>query len=146
VACQIFVLNAGVSYTMFLTFLAFAALDRYLAIGRYDWYKRKVTNQGAIYLLSFGYFVTYSTITSPFWTGFKNIKNCTINLTHMHYVMIYDLLLGFLCVTLHAMIFVRSRKAALQHRNFLETSIAMRFIPSPSVNCVPAGGKFSQYV
>jgi hypothetical protein len=60
VACQIFVFNAGVSYTISLTFLALAALDRYLAIGRYEWYKNKVTNRGAIYLLSFGFIVTYS--------------------------------------------------------------------------------------
>ena len=57
VACQIFVFNAGVSYTISLTFLALAALDRYLAIARYEWYKKKVTNRGAIYLLSFGFFV-----------------------------------------------------------------------------------------
>ena len=99
VACQIFVFNAGVSYTISLTFLALAALDRYLAIGRYEWYKNKVTNRGAIYLLSFGFIVTYATITSPFWTGFKDFKNCTINLTHMHCVMIYDLLLGFLALS-----------------------------------------------
>jgi hypothetical protein len=145
VACQIFVFNAGVSYTISLTFLALAALDRYLAIGRYEWYKNKVTNRGAVYLLSFGFIVTYATITSPFWTGFKDFRNCTINLTHMHCVMIYDLLLGFLCVILHIMIFLRSRKAARQHQNYLETSIAMRFTPTPSINLRVPNGKLLKF-
>jgi hypothetical protein len=145
VACQIFVFNAGVSYTISLTCLALAALDRYLAIGRYEWYKNKVTNRGAVYLLSFGFIVTYATITSPFWTGFKDFRNCTINLTHMHCVMIYDLLLGFLCVILHIMIFLRSRKAARQHQNYLETSIAMRFTPTPSINLRVPNGKLLKF-
>jgi hypothetical protein len=136
VACQIYVLNAGVCYTIFLTFLALAALDRYLAITRYEWYKNKVTNRSVIYLLSAGCFVTYTTITSPFWTGFKSIKNCTVNLTHVHSVMIYDLLLGFLCVILHIKIFLRSRKAArLQPRpNVADASIALQFHSAPVTN------------
>lgn len=136
VACQLYVLNAGVYYTIFLTFLALAALDRYLAITRYEWYKNKVTNRSVIYLLSAGCFVTYTTITSPFWTGSKSIKNCTVNLTHVHSVMIYDLLLGFLCVILHIKIFLRSRKAArLQPRpNLADASIALQFHSAPVTN------------
>jgi hypothetical protein len=143
VACQLYVLHAGVYYSMFLTFLALAALDRYLAITRHEWYKNKVTNRSVIYLLSFGGFLTYVTITSPFWTGFKNIKNCTVNITHVHCVMIYDLLLGFLCVILHVMIFIRSRRASLQQQprpNFTETSIALQFRPAaPCKNAVIPG-------
>ena len=132
VACQIFVLNAGVHYTIILTFLALAALDRYLAIARYEWYKKKVTNRKTIYLLFFIYVITYFSHTSPFWTGFKNIRNCTINLTHMHVALIYDLFLGILCVVLHVMIFIRSRAAIKKQPSFLQTSIALKFLQTPS--------------
>ena len=141
VACQIFVLSAGVYYTIVLTFLALTAFDRYLAITRYDWYKEKVTNRGTIFLLSIAFAVTYLAATSPFWTGFKNIKNCTINMTHMCVLLIYDLLLGIVCVILHAMIFVRSRKIINeQPSNFLQTSIALQFRPNLSIHNTP--GKF----
>jgi heme/copper-type cytochrome/quinol oxidase subunit 4 len=40
VAYQIHVFNAGVFYTIILSFLALAALDRYLAVARYEWYTR----------------------------------------------------------------------------------------------------------
>ncbi|XP_059352450.1 uncharacterized protein LOC132088202 [Daphnia carinata] len=48
--------------------------------------------------------------------------------------MIYDLLLGVLCVVLHIMIFVRSREATNHHSNFLQASVALRFFPAPSTN------------
>jgi hypothetical protein len=32
--------------------LSLAALDHYLAIARYEWYKKKVTNRGVIVLIS----------------------------------------------------------------------------------------------
>jgi len=86
------------------------AFDRYLAIAPYEWYKKKVTNKGTICLLSIVFAVTYFAATSPFWTGYKNIQNCTVNMTHMHVILIYDLLLGIICVILHARIYVRSRK------------------------------------
>jgi hypothetical protein len=133
VACQIFVLNASVNYTIVLSFLALAALDRYLAISRYEWYKKKVTNRGTMSVLCIVFFVTYLAATSPFWTGFKSIRNCTINMTHIHVILIYDLFLGILCMTLHAMIFVRSRAAIKkQPLHFLQTSIALQFFPTPS--------------
>jgi 5-hydroxytryptamine receptor 1 len=131
VACQIYVFNAGVPYTIILSFLALAALDRYLAIARYEWYKKKVTNRATISLLVFVFISTYMVVTSPFWTGFKNVKKCAINLTHMHAYLIYDLLLGILCTILHVMIFIRSRKIIKeQPPNFLQTSIALQFHPS----------------
>ncbi|EFX83638.1 hypothetical protein DAPPUDRAFT_100265 [Daphnia pulex] len=140
VVCQIFVLNAGVYYTIILSFLTLAALDRYLAIARYEWYKKKVTNRGTISLLSFVCIVTYMVVTSPFWTGYKNIQDCKINLTHVHAYLIYDLLLGILCTILHAMIFVRSRKIIKeQPPNFLQTSIALQFYPTLSINGAPVG-------
>ncbi|KAK4014412.1 hypothetical protein OUZ56_026935 [Daphnia magna] len=140
-ACQAFVLNAGVYYTIMLTFLALAALDRYLAIARYEWYKRKVTNRATIYFLLFVYVVTHMAIISPFWTGFKTIKNCAVNVTHMHCVMIYDLLLGVLCVVLHLMIFIRSREATRQYPNFHGAPVALRFHQTALTNVTPATGE-----
>jgi 5-hydroxytryptamine receptor 1 len=138
VACQIFVLNAGVPYTIVLTFLAMAAFDRYLAVARYEWYKEKVTNRGIIFLLSIVFIVTYLIITSPFSTGFKNIQNCTVNLTHIHVILIYDLILGIVCVILHVMIFIRSRTAIKQQPSQLrQNRIPLQFIPTPSTNVVP---------
>ena len=135
VACQIFALNAGVPYTIVLTFLALTALDRYLAIARYEWYKKKVTNRGTICLVSIVFIVTYLIITSPFSTGFKNIQNCTVNnLTHIHVILIYDLILGILCVILHVMIFIRSRTAIKQQPSqFRQNRIPLQFIPSTNV-------------
>ncbi len=135
VACQIYVLNAGVCYTIILSFLALAALDRYLAIARSEWYKKKVTNRATIILLFFVFIATYMVATSPFWTGFKSIKNCEINLTHVHAYLIYDLFLGILCTTLHAIIFIRSRKIINEKPSqFLHTSIALQFHPTFSIN------------
>ncbi len=143
VACQIYVLNAGVFYTIILSFLTLAALDRYLSVSRYEWYKKKVTNRRTIYLLFFVFIVTYMVVTSPFWTGFKNIKNCAVNLTHMHAYLVYDLLLGILCTILHVMIFIRSRKIIKeQPPNFFEASIALQFRPAVSIIGTP--GKNAQ--
>lgn len=129
IMCQIFVLNASTIYNVTLLFLALAALDRYLAIARYEWYKKKVTLRAVIYLLLFSSLLTCLFITSPFWTGFLILKNCTVNLTHMHWVLVYDLLLGIVCVVLHIMIFIRSRSVILQHStNFHQTPISLPFL------------------
>ena len=114
IACQLYVLGSGINYSVFLLFLVLAALDRYLAIAHNEWYKKRVTNRGVVYLLSIAFILTCFVITSPFWTGYKSIKSCTVNLTHMQFVLIYDLLLGIICVTLHAMILIQSRKKLRQ--------------------------------
>lgn len=135
VACQFFVFGAGANYTNILLFLAFAALDRYLAISRYDWYKRKVTNRGVLYLLLGTSLLTYFIVAAPFWTGFKSINNCSVNLTHMHTVLNFDLLVGVLCVILHIMIFIRSRAAIIQHSsNFPQTPLALRFVQTAKLS------------
>ena len=112
-----------------------------MAVARYEWYKKKVTNRGAIFLLSVAFAVTYLATTSPFWTGFKSIKNCTINMTHMHIILIHDLILGIFCITLHVMIFIRSRAAIRkQSKQFRQTSMALPFLQNPS-NAVKIPGK-----
>ena len=47
-ACQIFIVLAQIVYSVLLLILSMAALDRYLAIVRYEWYKKSVTNRGVI--------------------------------------------------------------------------------------------------
>lgn len=128
IACQIFTLGASVYYTVILSFLCLGALDRYLAITRYEWYKRKVNNRRVVYLLMATFISTFIVITSPFWTRFKILENCTVNFTHMHLVLVYDFFLGILCVMLHIMTFIRSRAVISQHfSKFQQSTVAHRF-------------------
>jgi hypothetical protein len=69
------VILASVNYSILL--LCLAALDHYLAIARYEWYKKKVTNCGVIVLISNTSALTFVIITSPFWTGY-------LTLVHLH--------------------------------------------------------------
>ena len=128
-ACRIFVLFAGFEYSTLLLFLLLAALDRYLAIVRHEWYKRKVNVRSVILLLVSAAILTLVVITSPFWTGYKSAGTCTINLTHMHYVFAWDLILGIICVTLHFKIFTKSTNVIRQHlANDSQQLTTMRFV------------------
>lgn len=111
IACQMYVLHAGVGYSLLLICLSLAGLDRYLAIVKQEWYKRKVTNRNVTIFICGASFITYVAITSPFWTGYKKISTCTVNLTHMNCVLCWNLLLGILCVILHIKIYITSRAA-----------------------------------
>lgn len=108
-ACQLYVLHASVPYTVLSFYLMIAAWDRLLAITCYDWYERRVTNRRVITLLIAVYLVTLAGITSPFWTGYKQLAKCTVNMTHMHYVMAVNVTIAALCVCLHVKIFLVSR-------------------------------------
>ena len=114
--------------------LTLAALDRYLAITRYEWYKRRVTVRGVVLLLSGSFGLTFIIVTSPFWTGFKSVYSCTINMTQMHWVFMWYLLLGLICVFLHGMIFVKSRTIIRQSQfNYSnQQPITQRFVNSKS--------------
>ena len=125
-ACQIFVLNAGVGYSLLLLCLSLAALDRYLSIAYYEWYKRRVSNRIVLIVLLGSSAVTYIVITSPFWTGYKYISACTVNLTHMNWVLIWDLLLGTVCFILHINIYIRSR-AAVNHCPLRPNQVPLTF-------------------
>lgn len=127
IACQIFVISAGAHYTIILSYLVLGALDRYLAITRYEWYKKKVNNWVVILLLLFTFISTFLVISSPFWTGYKSVKTCTVNFTRMHIVLVYDFLLGILSVVLQIMIFIRSRAILNQHFLNHQTPISRRF-------------------
>ena len=109
IACQMYVLNAGVGYSLLLLCLALTALDRYLSIAKHEWYKRRITNRVVLTVLYGSSAVTYIVITSPFWTGYKKISACTVNLTHMNCVLSWNLLLGITCVILHINIYIKSR-------------------------------------
>lgn len=110
-ACQLFVLHATVPYTVISFYLMIAALDRLLALTRYEWYKRRLTNKKVIALLIAVYFITLAGITSPFWMGYQQAAKCTVNMTHMNYVMTVNIFTALICVCLHVKIFLESRKA-----------------------------------
>ena len=136
-ACRFFVFLAGVDYSALLLCLTLAALDRYLAITRYEWYKRRVTVRGVVLLLSGSFGLTFIIVTSPFWTGFKSVYSCTINMTQMHWVFMWHLLLGLICVILHGMIFVKSRTIIRQSQfNYSnQQPITLRFVNSTRPPC-----------
>lgn len=121
-ACQMYVLNAGVGYSLLLLCLAMAAFDRYLAIARSEWYKEKVTNRVVIASVGGMTFLTYMGITSPFWLGYKKISDYSINMGHIHWVLVWDLLLGIGCVVLHVRIFIKSRALIRRYPRHLNRS------------------------
>ncbi|XP_057381111.1 uncharacterized protein LOC130703691 [Daphnia carinata] len=130
-ACQILVLLAPVDYSILLLCLSLAALDRYLAIVRYEWYKSSVSNRGVIALISLLSTLTFVVITTPFWTGYFSIYTCTNNLTHMHWILVWDLFLGTAGVILHLMIFVESKALIQQYvPNRHQKPITVRFVHS----------------
>lgn len=124
-ACQVYVLNAGASYSMLLVCLCLSALDRYLAIARYAWYKTNVTRRTTVHLVCLAFGLTYLAVTSPFWTGARTPADCTVNLTHMHCVIAVDLMLGVACCLLHVQVFVESRSAIAQCRTACFNAIPM---------------------
>ncbi|XP_045023035.1 uncharacterized protein LOC123466425 [Daphnia magna] len=142
-ACQILVLLAPVDYSILLLCLSLAALDRYLAIVRYEWYKSSVSNRGVIVLISLLSILTFIVITSPFWTGYFSIYTCTNNLTHMHWILIWDLFLGTAGVILHLMIFMESKALIQQYLvNRHQEPITVRFVNSVALqhNSLPGRG------
>jgi hypothetical protein len=140
-ACQILVILAPVDYSVLLLILSLAALDRYLAIVRYEWYKKRVTNCSVITVISVLSALSIFVITIPFWTGYQSIYTCTNNLTHMNWILIWDLFLGITGVVLHFMIFMES-KTLIKHYvpNYRQESITVRFVNStarqPGINSI----------
>ena len=142
VACSVYVFNAGVGYSALLLCLSLAACDRYSAIARYEWYKTKITNRAVVMALISSFSLTFAVITSPFWTGFKSASSCTVNLTHMHWVLAWDLLLGIFSVVLHVKIYIISRAIISQHApNLNQLPMTQRFFTNQENN---PQGKFKQ--
>ena len=115
VACRAYVLFAGVDYTMLLVCLSLAALDRYLAIARYEWYKKRVKSSRVTSLLVVACAGTFLAVTWPFWTGYRSIYKCAVEMTQVHNVFACDLLLGIVCVVIHIKIYVKSKRVIEQH-------------------------------
>ena len=137
-ACRFNVLLAFTDYSVLLLFLSLAAFDRYLAIAFYERYKRSVTNRGVVLLLLGTSTLTIAVVTSPFWTGFRSVNTCTINLTQMHWVFIWNSILGIVCVVLHVTIFVKSRAIIRKHfPNYRQPPITLRFFNHSSVRPPP---------
>lgn len=110
IACQFYTFNAGVGYSLLLLVLSLAAFDRYVAIAYQEWYKKKVTNRSVLIGICLMTVLTYLVITSPFWTGYKKVNKCTVNLTHMHWILVWNLLLGVWCFVLHIKIYIKSKE------------------------------------
>ena len=128
IACQIYVLNAGVGYSLLLVCLLLAALDRYVAIAHSEWYKEKITNRIVITAVGGTSLLTYMGITSPFWLGYQKISNYSVNMEHMHWVLVWDFLLGIGCVILHTKIFIKSRALIrLYPRHLNRSPIVVQF-------------------
>jgi 5-hydroxytryptamine receptor 1 len=128
-ACQVLLLIYPVDYSLLLSCLLLAAIDRYVSIVRYEWYKANVTNRGVVLLIAVASAASFFVITSPFWSGYQSIYNCTVNLTHVNRVFVWDLLLGIACVALHFKIFIRTRALIRQYvPSARPTPITVRFV------------------
>ena len=108
-ACRIFVLLCPVDYCVLLICLSMAAIDRYLAIVRYEWYKKRVTVRGVVVVISIGSALTFVVVTVPFWIHYQSIDTCTLNIAHVHWVYVLDFVLAICCVLLHILIFFESK-------------------------------------
>ena len=139
IACKIYVFNASVAYTSLLLCLSLAACDRYSAIAHYEWYKKRITNRVVIIAIATGFTVSFFVTTSPFWTDCKSPSKCTVNLTHMHWVLLWDVLLGIFSVALHVKIYIASRDAIRQYApNLNQFPLTQRFVAKNESN--PAAG------
>ncbi|EFX82897.1 hypothetical protein DAPPUDRAFT_101081 [Daphnia pulex] len=108
-ACRFVVLFYPVDYSILLICVSLAALDRYLSIVRYDWYQVNVTNRGAIVSITIATGITYVIFTCPFWTGYRSIYTCTVNIIHSVLAFTWNLFLGIVCLVLHFKIFVETK-------------------------------------
>ena len=131
VACDLFVLLAGVDYSILLVCLSLAALDRYVAIAHYEWYKMYVNNRNVAFVTAGAMSLTFLAMTSPFLLGFIPFGTCTFNMALLIFDFTWDLVLGIACVVLHVLIFVKSRKL-IQNTitNARKTPVEMRFAKS----------------
>lgn len=130
-ACRVYVLMCTVDYSVLLLCLLLAACDRYLSIVRYEWYKSSVTIRGVLLLIAMTSALTFVVVTIPFWTGYQSIYSCTENLTHLHFVLAWDLFLGLVCVVLHFKIFYETKILIRQYMpTYRHPPITVRFVNS----------------
>ncbi|KAK4010967.1 adenosine receptor A2b-like [Daphnia magna] len=129
--CQILVLLYPMDYSILLQCLLLAAIDRYVSIIRYEWYKKTVTIQMVMTIISVMAILTFGIFTSPFWMGYRSIYACTLNLSNLNLVLSWDVVLGLICVILHVLIFVESRAVIRQYLpSYRKPSVTVRFINS----------------
>lgn len=120
--CQFFVLNIGIAYSLVLLCLFLAALDRYAAIAYPEWYKKKVTNRFVLKVVCVAQVLSCIGITSHFWLGYTKVTECSINVTQMHWVFVWNLFLGIWAVILHIKIFIKSRALIRQYPGRLNST------------------------
>lgn len=122
-ACQLYVLHASVPHTVISIYLLLAAVDRYVAVNYYECYKKRMTNRIVISLLIGAYVVTFTTITAPFWTGYRRLRDCTVNLAQVHRVMLANVTLAIVCIWLHVKIFTSSRAILRRYRTDVQNTV-----------------------
>jgi hypothetical protein len=113
--CRFVVLFYPVDYSILLICMSLAALDRYLSIVRYEWYQASVTNRGVILFIAIAVGLTYIIFTSPFWTGYRSIFTCSVNITHSVLGFTWNLFLGIICVILHFKIYIETKTLIRQY-------------------------------
>jgi hypothetical protein len=114
-ACRFVVLFYPADYSILLICMSLAALDRYLSIVRFEWYQASVTNRGVILFIAIAVGLTYIIFTSPFWTGYRSIFTCTVNITHSVLGFTWNLFLGIICVILHFKIYIETKTLIRQY-------------------------------
>lgn len=139
-ACRFWIVLYPVDDSALMLCHLLATIDRYVSIVRYEWYKDKVTNRRVVGLISFAFVVSFVVITSPFWTGYKSIYNCTINLTHLLIVQTWNFLLALVCVLLHFKIFYET-KTIIQYYlpKYYRRQASVKFIEFPPANKTISG-------
>jgi hypothetical protein len=139
-ACRFWIVLYPVDGNALMLCHFLATIDRYLSIVRYEWYKDKVTNRRVVGLISFAFVVSFVVITSPFWTGYKSIYNCTINLTHLLIVQTWNFLLALVCVTLHFKIFYETKTLVQYYLpKYYRRRASVKFIEFPPANKTISG-------
>ena len=140
-ACRFWIVLYPVDDSTLMLCHFLATIDRYLSIVRYEWYnKDKVTNRRVVGLISFAFVFSFVVITSPFWTGYKSIYNCTINLTHLLIVQTWNFLLALVCVLLHFKIFYETKTLVQYYLpKYYRRQASVKFIEFPPANKTISG-------
>ncbi|KAI9558863.1 hypothetical protein GHT06_015652 [Daphnia sinensis] len=129
--CQVLVLLYPMDYSILLQCLLLAAIDRYVSIVRYEWYKKTVTIPMVMMIIVVMAILTLGIFTSPFWMGYRSISACTLNLSHLNLVLSWNVFLSVICVVLHVLIFVESRAVIRQYLpSYRQPSVTVRFVNS----------------
>ncbi|XP_059351573.1 5-hydroxytryptamine receptor 1B-like [Daphnia carinata] len=129
--CQILVLLYPMDYSILLQCFLLTAIDRYVSIVRYEWYKKTVTIPMVVMIIFVMSILTFAIFTSPLWMGYRSISACTFSLSHLNLMLSWDVTLGLICVMLHVLIFVESKAVIRRYLpSYRQPSVTVRFVNS----------------